>query len=75
MALFIFLYANAYNTRLFRPLSEWFKTKQKKINAVYKRLVKWLPEAIRLIDVSFLAEAYRIAYKDLVTERVQQFTS
>jgi serine/threonine-protein kinase HipA len=51
------------------------KLNKKQINAVYKRLVKWLPEATQLIDMSFLTEENRIAYTNLVTKRVKQFTS
>jgi len=51
------------------------KLNEKQINAVYKRLVKWLPEATQLIDMSFLTEENRIAYTNLVTKRVKQFTS
>lgn len=49
------------------------KLNEKQINAVYKRLVKWLPEATQLIDISFLTEENRIAYTNLVTNRVKQF--
>ena len=51
------------------------KLNEKQINAVYKRLVKWLPEATQLINMSFLTEENRIAYTNLVTKRVNQFTS
>lgn len=44
----------------------------KQINAVYKRLKKWLPKAIHLIDSSFLKEEYRTAYKALVSKRVER---
>jgi serine/threonine-protein kinase HipA len=51
------------------------KLNEIQINAVYKRLVKWLPEATQLIDMSFLTEENRIAYTNLVTNRVKQFTA
>ena len=51
------------------------KLNEIQINAVYKRLVKWLPEATQLIDMSFLTEENRIAYTNLVTNRVKQFTT
>ena len=51
------------------------KLNEKQINAVYKRLVKWLPEATKLIEISFVTEENRIAYTYLVTNRVKQFTS
>jgi serine/threonine-protein kinase HipA len=51
------------------------KLNEIQINAVYKRLVKWLPEATQLIEISFLTEENRIAYTNLVTNRVKQFTT
>lgn len=51
------------------------KLNEIQINAVYKRLVKWLPQATQLIDMSFLTEENRIAYTNLVTNRVKQFTT
>jgi len=50
------------------------KLNDKQINAVYKRLKNWLPEAIQLIDMSFLTEANRNAYKELLTHRTEEFT-
>ncbi len=49
------------------------KLNEKQINAVYKRLVKWLPEATHLIDLSFLTKKRQIDFKDLITQRVKQF--
>ena len=51
------------------------KLNDKQINAVYKRLKKWLPEAIQLIDMSFLTADYQTAYKELISHRGKQFTS
>ncbi len=45
----------------------------KQVMAVYKRLIKWLPEAVQLIDISFLSEEHRTSYKALITQRVMQF--
>jgi serine/threonine-protein kinase HipA len=45
----------------------------KQINAVYKRLLKWLPEATQLIDRSFLDPDRQKAYKQLIAERVNLF--
>jgi serine/threonine-protein kinase HipA len=45
----------------------------KQISAVYKRFGKWLPEAIQLIDSSFLTEEHKKAYKELITQRVILF--
>jgi serine/threonine-protein kinase HipA len=45
----------------------------KQINGVYKRLQKWLPGAIQLIDGSFLDVDRQKAYAKLVAERVEVF--
>jgi serine/threonine-protein kinase HipA len=45
----------------------------KQIRAVYKRLIKWQPAAIQLIDISFLSENNRTAYKALITQRTMRF--
>jgi serine/threonine-protein kinase HipA len=45
----------------------------KQITGVYKRLQKWLPGAIQLIDGSFLDVDRQKAYKKLVAERVEVF--
>jgi serine/threonine-protein kinase HipA len=42
---------------------------------VYKRLQKWLPEAVLLIDHSFLDSDRQKAYKELIVERVETITS
>ncbi|MCB0536848.1 MAG: HipA domain-containing protein [Bacteroidetes bacterium] len=47
---------------------------EKQIDGVYKRLKKWLPKAIELIDNSFLNEKRKMAYKILITERVKIFS-
>jgi serine/threonine-protein kinase HipA len=59
----------------FDRFADVLKLNEIQINAVYKRLVKWLPEATQLIDMSFLTEENRIAYTNLVTNRVKQFTA
>lgn len=50
------------------------KLNEKQINAVYKKLVKWLPKAIHLIDSSFLDTNRQHAYKKLIAERTHLFT-
>lgn len=64
-----------FSKSYFDRFANVLKLNEKQINAVYKRLVKWLPEATQLIDISFLTEENRIAYTNLVTKRVKQFTS
>ena len=49
------------------------KLNDKQINAVYKRLQKWLPEAMELINRSFLEPERQNAYKKLIAERVNLF--
>ena len=44
---------------------------EKQKNAVYKRLEKWLPIATQTIDMSFLDEDHKTAYKELITYRVK----
>lgn len=45
----------------------------KQINFVYKKLNKWLPNAEKLIDISFLTEEKKKEYKSLINERVNVF--
>lgn len=62
-----------FNKGYFDHLGAVLKLNDKQINAVYKRLQKWLPEAIQLIDSSFLESARQQAYKELISERVKRF--
>jgi serine/threonine-protein kinase HipA len=62
-----------FNKGYFDHLGEVLKLNDKQINAVYKRLQKWLPEATQLIDISFLTEDYKNSYKELIKQRVTQF--
>jgi serine/threonine-protein kinase HipA len=64
-----------FNKDYFDRFANVLKLNEIQINAVYKRLVKWLPEATQLIEISFLTEENRIAYTNLVTNRVKQFTT
>jgi serine/threonine-protein kinase HipA len=58
----------------FDSLGEVLKLNEKQINSVYKRLEKWLPKAIDLINDSFLDEERKSNYEELVRERVKVFT-
>lgn len=62
-----------FNKGYFDRLGDVLKLNNKQINSVYKRLGKWLPEAVKLIDRSFLTTEKQKAYKELVTERVKLF--
>lgn len=63
-----------FKKRYFDRFGDALSLNDKQINAVYKRLKKWLPEAIKLIDRSFLKEEYQTAYKELITERAKLLT-
>lgn len=45
----------------------------KQIKVVYKRLEKWLPKAIPLINQSFLSETLKNDYSDLINNRTKIF--
>ena len=62
-----------FNKGYFDRFGSVLKLNDKQINAVYKRLAKWLPEATQLIDISFLTEGHRSAYKELITQRTEEF--
>lgn len=64
-----------FNKGYFDRLGTVLNLNDKQINAVYKRLGKWLPEATQMIDMSFLTEDHQAAYKELITQRVILFTS
>ena len=64
-----------FKKEYFDRFAKVLKLNEIQINAVYKRVVKWLPEAIQLIDISFLTEERQIEYKDLITQRVIEFTA
>jgi serine/threonine-protein kinase HipA len=63
-----------FSKSYFDRLGAVLKLNDKQINAVYKRLIKWLPEAIEMIDRSFLTADRRKAYKELISDRTKQFT-
>lgn len=64
-----------FNKGYFDRLGAVLKLNDKQINAVYKRLAKWLPNAIQLVGESFLDEERKNDYAWLITERVKLFTS
>lgn len=63
-----------FNKGYFDRLGAVLKLNDKQINAVYKRLGKWLPKALQLIDLSYLNEEHKNSYKALITQRVNLFT-
>ncbi len=58
----------------FNRFANVLQLNNKQINGVYKKLGKWLPNAIQLIDSSFLTEKNKNAYKELITQRIMLFT-
>ena len=64
-----------FNKTYFDRFGSVLKLNDKQMNAVYKRLVKWLPKAIQLIEMSFLTEDYKNSYKELITKRVNLLTA
>ncbi len=62
-----------FNKEYFDSFGDVLKLNKKQINSVYKRLKKWLPDAVRLIDISFLTEERKTAYKELINKRVMIF--
>ena len=51
------------------------KLNTKQINAVYKKMGRWLPEAHHLIESSFLNPERKSAYQELIDKRSQLFIS
>lgn len=62
-----------FNKDYFDRFGAVLKLNEKQINAVYKRLQKWLPEATELIDRSFLEPERQTVYKNMIAERVNLF--
>mgnify|MGYP001483019086 CR=1 FL=1 len=62
-----------FNKGYFDRLGIVLKLNDKQINSIYKKLSKWLPDAIKLIDSSFLDTDRQQAYKELITKRVKLF--
>ena len=62
-----------FNKGYFERLGEVLKLNQKQINGVFKRLEKWQPDAIKLIDASFLSDDRKSKYSKLIIDRSNQF--
>lgn len=63
-----------YDKGYFDRFGEVLKLNQKQINSVYNKLAKWLPQAIHLIENSFLEPPLQESYKTLIVKRVNFFT-
>ncbi|HYG40566.1 MAG TPA: HipA domain-containing protein [Cytophagales bacterium] len=64
-----------FNKKYFDKFGETLKLNNKQINSVYKKLDSWLIKAIQLIDDSFLNEKNKHQYKEIISQRVNLFTS
>ena len=62
-----------FNKGYFDSLGTVLKLNEKQINAVYKRLGKWLAEATSMIDMSFLTNDRKTKYKELIARRGMLF--
>ncbi|MBK8516001.1 MAG: HipA domain-containing protein [Saprospiraceae bacterium] len=62
-----------FNKTYFEHFGSVLNLNQKQIKAVFKRLDKWFPRAIKLIDISFLSLERKKLYMNLITERVKLF--
>ncbi len=62
-----------FNKAYFNQFGTVLKLNDKQINGVYKKLEKWLPLAIQLINQSFLSNVNKTNYKKLITKRVKIF--
>lgn len=62
-----------FDKKYFDSLGEILDLNNKQINSVYNRLKKWLPEALNLIEISFLNEKAKINYKQLIVRRTATF--
>ena len=64
-----------FSKEYFDRFGETLKLNNKQINSVYKKLDNWLVKALQLIDDSFLSDSNKQQYKELITQRVNLFTS
>jgi len=62
-----------FNKEYFGRFGAVLDLNNKQINFVYKKLFEWLPAALQMIDDSFLNEANKKKYKELIKERVVIF--
>ena len=64
-----------FNKGYFDRFGNALNQNEKQINAVYKRLNKWLPKALELINISFLKDEHKMTYKELIVQRIKHFTT
>ena len=73
MALMLGGKKHSFSKGYFDRLGEALGLNRKQVTTVYKRAGKWLPKAIKLTDMSFLANHRKEDYKNLISERVGLF--
>ncbi len=64
-----------FSKKYFDRFGAVLELNEKQINFVYKRLEKWLPKAIELIQLSFLNDEKKISYAALIEKRTQLLLS
>ncbi len=62
-----------FNKKYFDRFGLVLDLNEKQIHSVYKKLDKWLPKAIQLIENSFLKEDAKLSYKELIKQRTSLF--
>jgi serine/threonine-protein kinase HipA len=58
-----------FTKEYFTRFATVLKLNEKQIQSVYKRIGKWLPKAMQLIDDSLLTEERKSEYQNLINER------
>lgn len=64
-----------FNKGYFDRLGSVLKLNDKQITTVYRRLEKWLTEALPMIESSFLDTERKEAYANLISNRARLFTT
>lgn len=62
-----------FSKNYFDRLGDVLQLNDKQINTVYKKLNKWLPKALELIEASFIDMNRKVLYKELISDRVRTF--
>lgn len=62
-----------FSKKYFDRFGSILELNEKQMNFVYKRLEKWLPKAIELIEISFLNDKRKASYEELINQRTKMF--
>lgn len=62
-----------FNKKYFDRFGAILELNEKQVTFVYKRLEKWLPKAIQLIEISFLSDDKKASYIELIQQRTNIF--